>query len=322
MVTLAVMAACVLVFLYELTLRGLALDVFVRRWGAVPQDVLTALAGDPRVPPTALLRLLTSQFLHGGFLHLGGNMLFLWVFGRAVEDRFGHALYGPFYLLTGAFAGLVQCLVEGPRSLLPLVGASGAVAGVLGAYLVSYPRAWVTVLMPVLFFFWTFDLPAVLVLAIWFVGQFFSGLAAITPASHATAGAVAVWAHVAGFLVGMGAAPLLPQSAPSGRAAAGPRPSRRAAAPGPPRLVSSVAHLLALLAARLVLRFLGAPPPRSPLAGPAGTIFAATDPVVGPFAALFPLLHVGGLPIETYTLAAILAVYLVAGLLGRLVAQG
>jgi membrane associated rhomboid family serine protease len=182
-VTLSVIAACMLVFVYELTLRGLALDVFVRRWGAVPRDVLAALAGDPRVPRTELLTLFSSQFLHGGFLHLGGNLLFLWVFGRAVEDRFGHALYLAFYLLAGALAGLAECFVEGPRSLLPLVGASGAIAGVLGAYLVSYPRAWVTVLTPVLFFAWTFDLPAVLVLAFWFVGQFFNGVAAVTTAS-------------------------------------------------------------------------------------------------------------------------------------------
>src|SRR5919202_1799322 len=99
-VTQALIAACVLVFLYELSLRGLALDRFIERWGAVPRIVLAALAGDPRVPRTELVTLLTSEFLHAGFVHLGGNMLFLWVFGRAVEDRLGHAVYLLFYLLV------------------------------------------------------------------------------------------------------------------------------------------------------------------------------------------------------------------------------
>src|SRR5918911_4961743 len=139
MVTLAVIGLCVLVFLYELTLRGQALDVFVERWGAVPAFVLAALGGDPRAPRAELLTLVTSQFLHAGWLHLGGNLLFLWVFGRAVEDRFGPAVYLLFYLLVGALAGLVQALIAGPRDTTPMIGASGAIAGVLGAYLISYP---------------------------------------------------------------------------------------------------------------------------------------------------------------------------------------
>src|ERR671933_454416 len=114
MVTVALIGLCVAVFLYELTLRGLALDSFVERWGAVPRLILAALAGDPRVPRTELVTLFTSQFIHAGFLHLGGNMLFLWVFGRAVEDRLGHALYLLFYLVVGALAALVQAYVAGP----------------------------------------------------------------------------------------------------------------------------------------------------------------------------------------------------------------
>src|SRR5919201_1990875 len=115
-VTQALIVACVLVFLYELTLRG------------------AALAGNPRVPRTELLTLITSEFLHAGFLHLGGNMLFLWVFGRAVEDRIGHVLYLVFYLVAGAAAGLAQAVVAGPREMVPLIGASGAIAAVLGVY--------------------------------------------------------------------------------------------------------------------------------------------------------------------------------------------
>src|ERR671933_574762 len=153
-VTQALIAACVLVFLYELTLRGLALDRFIERWGAVPRIVLAALAGDPRVPRTELLTLFTSEFLHAGFLHLGGNMLFLWVFGRAVEDRVGHLVYLVFYLVAGAVAGLSQSWIAGPSETVPLIGASGAIAAVLGAYFVTYPAAWVRVLTPILFFFW------------------------------------------------------------------------------------------------------------------------------------------------------------------------
>src|SRR5918912_2361491 len=109
-VTIALIVTCSLVFLFEVTLSTAALDAFAQRWGAIPRVILPALLGDPRVPRQALLTLVTSQFIHAGFLHLGGNMLFLWVFGRAVEDRVGHGVYLAFYLLVGALAGLAQCL--------------------------------------------------------------------------------------------------------------------------------------------------------------------------------------------------------------------
>src|SRR5207237_1673257 len=123
----------------------------------------------------------------------------------------------------------------------PLIGASGAIAGVLGVYFLSYPTAWVRVLLPVLFFFWTFDLPAVLVLAFWFVSQFFSGITAITHASRAT-GDVAVWAHVAGFVFGAAISVVLPKTTSFSPAKVAPG-LRRSDAPGPARLVSSVADL-------------------------------------------------------------------------------
>ena len=318
-VTQALIVACGLVFVYELTLRGAALDQFVTRWGAVPQLILPALASDPRVPRTVLLNLLTSQFIHAGFLHLGGNMLFLWVFGRAVEDRLGAPLYLLVYLLGGALAGLVQCLVSGPAERVPLIGASGAIAAVLGVYFVSYPGAWVRVLMPVLFFFWTFDLPAVLVLAFWFISQFFNGLTAITTASRATSGDVAVWAHVAGFVLGAGCGLVLPRATATAMLAARPLGPRRADAPGPARLVSSVADLAALLlGARLVLRFLGLLGPRSPLAVVGGPIVAVTDPLVAPLDQLVPPLRLAGGIVETGGLLAIVVVYLLAGLVGQL----
>jgi membrane associated rhomboid family serine protease len=316
-VTLALIAACGLVFLYELTLRGAELDTFVQRWGAVPRVVLAALGGDPRVPRQQLVTLFTSQFIHAGFLHLGGNMLFLWVFGRAVEDRVGSVVFFVFYLVAGALAGLTQCFISAGESV-PLIGASGAIAAVLGTYFISYPGAWVRVLMPVLFFFWTFDLPAVLVLAFWFVSQFFSGITAITHASRAT-GDVAVWAHVAGFALGAASAQLLPRDDRALAPGAGPpavRPARDA--PGPARLVSSLADLAALLlGARLALRFFGLLTDRSPLAVVSVPVVAVTQPVVAPFQELLPTLRVMGGVLETYTLAAILVVYVIAGLIGQ-----
>jgi len=310
-VTQVIIGLCVAVFLYELTLRGAALDRFVERWGAVPRLILAALAGSAQVPRTELVTLLTSQFIHAGFLHLGGNMLFLWVFGRAVEDRLGHAVYVVFYLVAGALAGLTQVAISGPTEAVPLVGASGAIAGVLGAYFISYPTAWVRVLVPVLFFFWAFDLPALLVLAFWFVSQFFSGIAAITHASGATNN-VAIWAHVAGFVLGAAAAKVLPAQVGGALPKAGPTGIKRAEAPGPARLVSSVADLLALLlAARLVLRFFG-------LALLAAPVAAVTEPIVDPFRELLPSLRVAGGILEVYTLVAIVAVYLIAGLVGQL----
>jgi hypothetical protein len=201
---------------------------------------------------------------------------------------------------------------------VPLVGASGAIAAVLGMYFVSYPRAWVRVLLPILFFFWAFDLPAGLVLGFWFVSQFFTGMAAITQASRAT-GDVAIWAHVAGFLVGAGGAFVLPASATPMRPAASGPAIRRADAPGPARLVSSVADLLALLlGARLVLRFLGLAAGNSPLGFVVLPILAVTQPMVEPFEEFLPALRVAGGVLEMYTLVAILVVYLLAGLVGQL----
>jgi membrane associated rhomboid family serine protease len=316
-VTQVLIAACVVVFLYELTLRGAALDLFVQRWGAVPRVVLAALFGDPRAPRWEILTLFTSQFIHAGFLHLGGNMLFLWVFGRSVEDRVGSGLYLVVYLLLGALAGLVQCWISAAESV-PLIGASGAIAGVLGIYFIAYPTAWVRVLLPVLFFFWTFDLPAVLVLAFWFVSQFFSGITAITNASRVT-GDVAVWAHVAGFALGAASAPFLPKASGGMAPGAGAPAVRRSDAPGPARLVSSIADLAAvLLAARLALHFFGLTAARSPLAVVAGPVLAVTDPVVAPFHELLPDVRILGGVLETYTLLAIVAVYVIAGLIGQL----
>jgi len=200
-ITSILVALCLALFLYELTLSGAALDRFLEQWGADSQHIMRALQGDPRVPRTELITLFTSQFLHGGWFHLLGNMIFLWVFGRAVEDHLGHLAYLLLYLLGGAGAALFQSWTSANASVL-LVGASGSIAAILGCYLVLFPTAWVRVLVPVFFFFWAFDIPALLMLALWFFGQFFTGLASIS--NVAAAGNVAVWAHVGGFVLGAG----------------------------------------------------------------------------------------------------------------------
>ncbi|PYQ58993.1 MAG: rhomboid family intramembrane serine protease [Acidobacteria bacterium] len=188
-------AANVLMFFWELSLgpnieRDLFLVSFVpaRFWAA------------PLYPPN-LIRILISMFLHGGWLHLGGNMLYLWIFGDNIEDRLGHLKYVIFYLLCGSIATLSHALML-PDSRLPSIGASGAIAGVLGAYIVLFPRARVTTLIPIFVFITIRELPAILVLGLWFVLQFFVGVTSIGASPEATGG-VAVFAHIGGFIAGM-----------------------------------------------------------------------------------------------------------------------
>ncbi len=151
--------------------------------------------------PVNLIRILISMFLHGGWLHLGGNMLYLWIFGDNIEDRLGHFTYLLFYLLCGTVATLTHAVMNA-ASRLPSIGASGAIAGVLGAYLILFPRARVTTLIPIFVFVTIRELPAVVVLGLWFVLQFFVGVASIG-ASPETTGGVAVFAHIGGFVAGM-----------------------------------------------------------------------------------------------------------------------
>jgi membrane associated rhomboid family serine protease len=146
------------------------------------------------------------MFLHGGWAHLIGNMVYLWIFGDNVEDRLGHGRYLAFYLLAGVAAGLAHAYLN-PGSAIPTVGASGAISGVLGGYLMLFPHARVLTLVPVLFFFDVVELPALLYLGFWFVMQVVSG--ALASALAEAAGGVAWWAHVGGFVVGMALGPLL-----------------------------------------------------------------------------------------------------------------
>jgi membrane associated rhomboid family serine protease len=193
-----IIAACTAVFLWQASLPPRAQDMLAYSLGVVPSVVF----GHDTLPPELVLvpawaTLVTSMFLHGGWLHLIGNMLFLWIFGDNVEDAMSRPRFVVFYLLCGIAAALAQSLAA-PGSDVPMVGASGAIAGVLGAYILLHPRANVRLLFYFIIFIRFINLPAVLVLGFWFVMQFASG------AMMARAdGGVAFWAHVGGFVAGM-----------------------------------------------------------------------------------------------------------------------
>jgi membrane associated rhomboid family serine protease len=194
-VTIALIVANILMFLYEMSL-GRNLDGYLRASAFVPASYFEPgnAVGDAR-------SILLSMFLHGGWMHLGGNMLYLWIFGDNVEDRLGKPLYIVFYLLCGWIATLTHAYLNA-NSTVPSIGASGAIAGVLGAYIVMFPRARVMTLVPMGFYMSVRELPALVVLGLWFVLQFFSGVASLGRTAEAGAG-IAFWAHIGGFVAGM-----------------------------------------------------------------------------------------------------------------------
>lgn len=186
-VTIALVVTNALVFLYQFSLGPAARD-FAFTFGLIP-----AFFSWPAV--------FTSMFLHGGILHVAGNMLYLWIFGDNVEDRMGHGRFLAFYLLCGVSAALGQMLTS-PDSPVPMVGASGAIAGVMGAYFVLYPHSRIVTLIPFIFI-QIVEVPAVFFLGIWFVMQFLSGVGSIATTSGQPAGGIAFWAHIAGFAAGV-----------------------------------------------------------------------------------------------------------------------
>ena len=197
-VTVAIIAAATLVFLWQLSFGSERGEQVVYSFGLIP----AVLFGTRRLPPEiasvpVVLTVLTSMFLHGGWMHLIGNMLYLWIFGDNVEDAMGHARFLLFYLLCGVVAALSQALPD-PGSTVPMIGASGAISGVLGAYLLLYPRARVLVLIPIGFIMQLVRWPAGIVLLMWFALQFVSTLLAAPGA-----GGVAFRAHVGGFVAGV-----------------------------------------------------------------------------------------------------------------------
>ena len=187
-VTISIILLNTLAFLFEWQLSDRELELFLLQYGAVPAYL-------------ALPSIFTSMFLHGGWLHFGGNMLYLWIFGDNVEDRFGHGRFLAFYLFCGAFAVFGQVMVT-PNSMVPMIGASGAIAGVMGAYFVLYPHSRVLTAIFIFFFFDLVEIPAIFFLGIWFLMQLFNGVGSIG-ASASTTGGVAFWAHIFGFLGGL-----------------------------------------------------------------------------------------------------------------------
>jgi len=187
-VTASLVGINTIIYLYQWSLPPSDFNRFVNNWGIVPDHIQIA-------------SLFTSMFLHEGWLHLIGNMLYLWVFGRNVEDLIGSGRFLTFYLLCGLAAAVVH-VVFNPFSRIPTIGASGAIAGIMGAYLVKFPRARIVTLVPIFFFFTTVELPAAILLLFWFAIQFFSGFGSLAENDY-SGGGTAWFAHIGGFIAGM-----------------------------------------------------------------------------------------------------------------------
>ena len=218
-VNLAIIAINFAVFFYELYLNGHSfrgnpnvseLDRFIYRWGNIPACSFDALGWDRNLlgqgaaacsrQPHPQWTMISAMFMHGGWLHILGNMLFLWIFGDNVEDALGHVRYALFYVLVGTIAALAHGVVNS-NDLTPAVGASGAIAGVMGAYIVLFPRASVIAIIPFLFFI-PFPVPAYLMIGFWFLIQVFSGASSLGPETVGAGGGVAYFAHIGGFVAG------------------------------------------------------------------------------------------------------------------------
>jgi membrane associated rhomboid family serine protease len=213
-VTYSLIAVNILIFLYQLTLNETALTQFFYNWAIVPFQLTGIITGHPHplIPgePPELITLLTSQFLHGGFMHIAGNMLFLWIFGNNVEDKLGHLKFLLFYLLCGILAGLAQWFFS-QTSPNPSLGASGAIAGVMGAYIIRFPQAPVRTVIPLGIFPLIFSIPAFYYLGIWFLQQALYSFATLGPKTNVgmSGGGIAYWAHAGGFVCGAILGPLL-----------------------------------------------------------------------------------------------------------------
>ncbi|MCL4458810.1 MAG: rhomboid family intramembrane serine protease [Chloroflexi bacterium] len=201
LVTITIILINIAVFLYEISLSPPHLEGLIRALGLVPYEITGGIDIPPASPSPIYLTALTAMFLHGGWLHLLGNMLYLWVFGDNVEDSMGHLGFLIFYLLCGLIAAAAYVWVEA-NSRTPSIGASGAIAGVLAAYLLRFPRARVRVLLFLGFFVTITTVPAIFLIGLWALLQFFSGIGSLGIPAQQTGG-IAYWAHIGGFAAGL-----------------------------------------------------------------------------------------------------------------------
>jgi len=207
-VTYFLIAFNLIIYAFESTIDRDSLRLLIDQLGVVPVHIVRLFEGTGRLDAiSALTPILTSMFLHGSWPHVIGNMWFLWIFGDNIEDYLGHFRYLIFYLVSGITAAAAQILLT-PTSRIPTVGASGAIAGVLGAYFLLYPRARVLTWFPIFFVFY---LPAWVMLGYWFALQFLSGAASAMVTAHGDSGGIAFWAHVGGFVAGAGLIKLFPR---------------------------------------------------------------------------------------------------------------
>jgi membrane associated rhomboid family serine protease len=210
-ITYVLIAANILIFVYELSLNSNQLDLFFHLFAVVPQELTASFSGvDVHQGIPEAVTPITSQFLHAGFTHVGFNMLFLYIFGNNVEEQLGRAKFLLFYLSCGALAVMAQWFFSSMSSV-PSLGASGAIAGVMGAYILKFPQAKIVTVIPLGFFFPLFRIPAVYFLGFWFVEQALNGVASfeVNASVGMESGGVAYWAHAGGFIAGAILGPIL-----------------------------------------------------------------------------------------------------------------
>ncbi len=210
-ITYILIAVNILVFIYELSLNSNQLDIFFHLFAVVPKELTASFNGvDVQQGIPEIVTPVTSQFLHAGFTHVGFNMLFLWIFGNNIEEELGRAKFVLFYLSCGVIAVLAQWFFSA-MSTVPSLGASGAIAGVMGAYILKFPQAKIVTVIPLGFFFPLFRIPAVYFLGFWFVEQALNGISSfeVTASVGMESGGVAYWAHAGGFIAGAILGPML-----------------------------------------------------------------------------------------------------------------
>jgi len=197
-VTIVIIILNVAVFLFELA-QGQHLETFIKSFGCIPYELKTGIDIEPRIFFPVRFTILSAMFMHGGWMHIIGNMLYFWIFGNNIEDRLGHIRFLFFYIIVGIFATFSQIMVN-PFSTVPQIGASGAVSGILGAYILLFPKAKVLTLIPIFYFIRIVTLPAFVVLGFWIIIQVISGFLSL---SYTAQGGVAFFAHIGGFISGL-----------------------------------------------------------------------------------------------------------------------